>query len=171
MGDVTQFQVQTVATGNITFQVLIEGSDVALHIPPVVIRHGLDEATMGYGCGGSISLAWGYSAGDSCATTLPPTPLKTLELSKDTVPTVTIDGWTISEPTASCGRIATSPGAPELFEPMDQCRVSASLVQQTIIIMGLPAATEPWVVELNLTALNAAGDSFSGPFYAYVHVH
>jgi hypothetical protein len=170
VGDVRQFEVQAVASGSISFQVLIEGSDVALHIPPVVIRHGLDEATMGYGCGGSISLSWGYTAGDSCATTLPPTPLETLELSKDTVPTATINGWTISAPTARCGRIVTSPGAPSLFEPTDQCRVSASLVEQTIIILGLPAATEPWVVELNLTAHNAAGDSFSGPFYAYVHV-
>jgi hypothetical protein len=170
VGDVAQFQVQAVASGKIRFQVLIEGSDVPLRIPPVVIQHGLDRATMGYGCGGTISLAWGYETGESCATTLPPTPLETLELAKDTVPTVTIDGWTISEPTASCGRIVTSPGAPDLFEPIDQCRVSASLAQQTIIILGLPAATKPWVVELNLTAQNAAGDSFSGPFYAYVHV-
>jgi hypothetical protein len=171
VGDVTHFQVQAVAIGNITFQVLIEGSDAAIHIPPVVIRHGLDEAAMGNGCGITISLSWGYSAGDSCATTLPPTPLKTLELSKDTLPTVTINGWTITTADALCGRIVASPGEPSLFEATKQCRVSASLVEQTIIIMGLPAATEPWAVELTLTAQNAAGDSFSGPFYAYVHFH
>ena len=171
VGGGSQFEVNVVPSGNVTFQVLVEGSDVALHIPTVAIRHGLDEATMGYGCGGSISLAWGYSAGDSCATSLPATPLETLELSKDTVATVTINGWTISAPEARCGRIVTSPGAPSLFEPMAECRVSAALTHQTIIIMGLPAAAKPWVVELQLTAKNAAGDSFSAPFYAYVHVY
>jgi hypothetical protein len=170
-GDGTQFEVQVVASGNVTFQALVEGSDRALHIPSVVIRHGLGEATMGTGCGGSISLAWGYTAFDDCATTLPATPLETLELSKDTLPTVRIDGWTISTPVARCGRIVTSPGAPSLFEPVAQCRVSAALTHQTIIIMGLPAATKPWVVELQLTATNAAGDSFTAPFYAYVHVY
>jgi hypothetical protein len=40
-------------------------------------------------------------------------------------------------------------------------------------LIGRPvwAATKPWVVELQLTATNAAGDSFTAPFYAYVHVH
>jgi hypothetical protein len=171
VGDGTQFEVQVVVSGNVTFQILVEGSDRALHIPSVVIRHGLDEATMGTGCVGSISFAWGYTAFDDCATTLPAAPLETLQLSRDTLPTVRIDGWTISTPVARCGRIVTSPGAPSLFEPVAACRVSAALTHQTIIIMGLPAATKPWVVKLGLTAKNAAGDSFTAPFYAYVHVY
>jgi len=104
VGDGTEFKIQVVASGNVTFQALVEGSDRALHIPPVVIRHGLDEATMSRGCPGSISLAWGYTASDDCATTIPETPLKTLELSKDTVPTLRIEGWTITAADARCGR-------------------------------------------------------------------
>jgi hypothetical protein len=171
VGDGTQFEVQIVISGNVTFQALVEGSDRALHIPSVAIRHGLDEATMGTGCGGSISLAWGYTAFDDCATTLPSTPLETLELSKDTVPTVRLDGWTMTAAEARCGRIVTSPGAPSLFEPVAQCRVWAAITHGIIIFSAFPAAPKPWVVELQLTATNAAGDSFTAPFYAYVHVY
>jgi hypothetical protein len=171
VGDGTEFQVQVAASGNVTFQALVEGSDRLLHIPSVVIRHGLDEATMSTGCLGSISLAWGYTAFDDCATTLPEGPLKTLELSKDTVPTLRIDGWTITAADARCGRIVTSSGAPSVFEPVAQCRVWAAITHGIIIFDAFPAATEPWVVELQLTAKNAAGDSFTAPFYAYVHVY
>jgi hypothetical protein len=171
VGDGTQFEVQIVISGNVTFQALVEGSDRALHIPSVAIRHGLDAATMGTGCGGSISLAWGYRAVDDCATTLPSTQLETLELSKDTLPTVRIDGWTITAAEARCGRIVTSPGAPSLFEPVAQCRVWAAITHGIIIFSAFPAAPKPWVVELQLTASNAAGDSFTTPFYAYVHVY
>jgi len=142
-----------------------------LHIPSVVIRHGLDEAEMSTGCLGSISLAWGYTAFDDCATTVPESPLKTLELSKDTVPTLRIEGWTITAADARCGRIVTSSGAPSVFEPVAQCRVWAAITHGIIIFDAFPAATEPWVVELQLTAKNAAGDSFTAPFYAYVHVY
>jgi hypothetical protein len=171
VGDGTEFQVQVVASGNVTFQVLVEGSDRALHIPSVVIRHGLDEATMSTGCLGSISLAWGYTAFDDCATTIPETPLKTLELSKDTVPTLRIDGWTITAADARCGRIVTNSGAPSLFEPVAQCQISAAITHSILIFSAFPAAANPWVVELQLTAKNAAGDSFTAPFYAYVHVY
>jgi hypothetical protein len=171
VGDGTQFEVHVISSGTVTFQVLVEGSDVALHIPKVVIRHGLDEATMSTGCLGSISLAWGYTASDDCATTVPETPLKTLELSKDTVPTLRIDGWTITAADARCGRIVTSSGAPSLFEPVAQCQISAAITHSIVIFSAFPAAATPWVVELQLTAKNAAGDSFTAPFYAYVHVY
>jgi hypothetical protein len=171
VGDGTQFEVHVLVSGNVRFQVLVEGSDVVLPLPTVSIRHGLAKATMRTGCVNSISLAWGYTAFDDCATTVAATPLETLELSNQTHATVAIDGWTITAAEARCGRIVTSSGAPSLFEAMAQCRVSAALTHQTIIVKDLPATTKPWVVELQLTAKNGAGDSFSAPFYAYVHVH
>ena len=166
----TKFEVRVSASGSVAYQVLIEGSDVPLHIPPVVLRHGADQATMGWGCGGSISLGWGYDAGDSCATTLPSTPLETLELAAGEVATVTIDGWTITGARATCGRITPAPDAPSLFEAMTECTVTAVLKGSTISVSGLPKGANAWVVELNLTARNAVGDGFSGPFYAHLFV-
>jgi hypothetical protein len=170
LGDATTFEVRISASGRLAYQVLVEGNDVPLDIPPVVLRHGADEATLAYGCGGAISLGWGYDTGDSCATTLPSTPLETLELAAGDVATVTIDGWTITDARATCGRITTAPDAPSLFEVMTKCTVTAVLKDSTISVSGLPKGGNPWVVELNLKARNAVGDGFSGPFYAYLFV-
>jgi hypothetical protein len=170
LGDATKFEVRVTASGNLAYQVLVEGSDVPLHIPPVVLRHDADQAVMGMGCGGTISLGWGYDAGDSCATTLPSTPLETLELAAGDVATVTIDGWTITDTSASCGRIITEQNAPSLYEAMSECTVTAVLQDSTISVSGLPKGGNPWVVELNVVARNSVGDGFSGPFYAYVFV-
>jgi hypothetical protein len=170
LGDATKFEVRVTTSGSVAYQVLVEGSDVPLDIPPVVLRHGADQATMAWGCGGSISLGWGYDAGDSCATTLPSTPLETLELATGDVATVTIDGWTVTDARATCGRITTAPDAPSLFEVMTECTVTAVLKGSTVSVSGLPKEANAWVVELNLTARNAVGDGFSGPFYAYIFV-
>ena len=170
VGDATKFEVRVTASGRFAYQVLVEGSDVPLHIPPVVLRHGADQATMGMGCGGSISLGWGYDASDSCATTLPSTPLETLELAVGDVATLTIDGWTITETSATCGRIITEQNSPSLYEAMSECTVSAVLKDSAISVSGLPKGGNPWVVELNLAARNAVGDGFSSPLYAYVFV-
>lgn len=170
LGDATKFEVRVTASGSLTYQVLVEGSDVPLHIPPVVLRHDADQAAMGMGCGGTISLGWGYDAGDSCATTLPSTPLETLELAAGDVATLTIDGWTITDASATCGRIITEQNAPSLYEAMSECTVTAVLQDSTISVRGLPKGGNPWVVELNLTARNAVGDGFSSPFYAYLFV-
>jgi hypothetical protein len=170
LGDATKFEVRVTASGSIAYQVLVEGSDAPLHIPPVVLRHGADQATMGWGCGGSISLGWGYDAGDSCGTTLPSTPLETLELAVGDVATVTIDGWTITDTRATCGRIVTEQNAPSLYEAMSECTVTAVLNDSTVTVGGLPRGANPWAVELNLTARNAVGDGFSSPFYAYLFV-
>ena len=170
LGDATTFEVRVNASGSLAYQVLVEGSDMPLHIPPIVLRHGADQATMGWGCGGSISLGWGYDTGDSCATTVPSTPLETLELAAGDVATVTIDGWTITDARATCGRIITEPNAPPQYEVMSECTVTAVLQDSTVSVSGLPKGGNPWVVELHLTARNAVGDGFSGPFYAYVFV-
>ena len=170
LGDSTSFEVRVTASGSLAYQVLVEGSDVPLHIPPVVLRHGADQAAMGMGCGGSISLGWGYDASDSCATTVPSTPLETLTLAAGDVATVTIDGWTIAETSATCGRIITEQNSPSLYEAMTECTVTAVLQDSTISVSGLPKGGNPWVVELNVTARNAVGDGFSSPFYAYVFV-
>jgi hypothetical protein len=170
LGDATSFEVRVTASGSLAYQVLIEGSDVPLHIPPVVLRHGADQAVMGMGCGGSISLGWGYDASDSCATTLPSTPLENLELAVGDVATVTIDAWTITDTSATCGRIITEQNSPSRYEPMSECTVTAVLQNSTINISGLPRGRNPWVVELNVAGRNAVGDGFSSPFYAYVFV-
>ena len=170
LGDATTFEVRIRASEIIAYQVLVEGSDVPLHVPPVVLHHGADQATMGKGCGGAISLGWGWDASDSCATTVPSTPLETLELVAGDVPTLTIDGWTITDTGATCGRIVTEQNSPSLYEAMSECTVTAILKDSTVSVSGLPKGGNPWVVELNLTARNAAGDAFSGPFYAYVLV-
>jgi hypothetical protein len=170
LGDATKFEVRVTASGSLAYEVLVEGSDVPLHIPPVELRHDADQAVMGMGCGGMISLGWGYDAGDSCATTLPSTPLETLELAAGKVATVTIDGWTITATSASCGRIITEQNAPSLYEAMSECTVTAVLKDSTVSVSGLPKGDNAWVVELNLTARNAVGDGFSSPFYAYLFV-
>jgi hypothetical protein len=165
----TQFEVRVTISGNVKFQVLAEGSDVALHIPAIPLRHGSDVALMGWGCGG-LSLAWGYDASDSCATSLPGTPLETLELTAGDTATVVIDGWTFSNATATCGRIQTQPGSPDLYEALTTCHVTAELKNGAVSISGLNSAANAWVLEIQMTATNAAGDSFYGPIYAYVHV-
>jgi hypothetical protein len=170
LGDATKFEVRVTASGSLAYQVLVEGSDVPLHIPPVVLRHGADHAVMGMGCGGTISLGWGYDAGDSCATTLPSTPLETLELAAGDVATLAIDGWTISDTGATCGRNITEQNSPSLYEAMTECTVTAVLKDSTVSVSGLQKGGNPWVVELQLTARNAVGDGFSSPFYAYVFV-
>ena len=170
LGDTTKFEVRVTASGSVAYQVLVEGSDVPLHIPPVVLRHDADQATMGWGCGVFISLGWGYDAGDSCATTLPSIPLETLELAAGDVATVAIDGWTISDTSATCGRIITEQNSPSLYEAMTECIVTAVLKDSTVSVSWLPKGGNPWVVEVHLTARNAVGDGFSGPFYAYLFV-
>jgi hypothetical protein len=170
LGDATKFEVRVSASGSLAYQVLVEGSDVPLHIPPVVLRHDADQAVMGMGCGGTISLGWGYDAGDSCATTVPSTPLETLELAAGDVATLTIDGWTIADTSATCGRIITEQNSPSLYEAMSECTVTAVLKDSTVNVSGLQKGGNPWVVELHLTARNAVGDGFSSPFYAYVLV-
>ena len=157
------------ATGAVSFQVLVEGSNAPLAIPTVVLRHGAEQATLAHGCGGVISLAWGYDAGDSCATTVPGTPLEMLELVEGDAATVAIDGWTITEARATCGRIVSESGSPDIFEPMSQCTATATLEDGTITVSGLPKAPNAWVLELSFTARNAAGDSFSAN-YVYIHV-
>lgn len=169
-GDATEVTVDVIATGAVGFQVLVEGSNAPLAIPAVVLRRGVDEAALAYGCGGVISLAWGYDTSDSCATTLPLTSLATLELASGEFANVTIDGWTITDASATCGRITTAPDTADQFEAMTECTVIAELSDLTISVSGLPKAANPWVLELRLTARNAAGDSFSGPFYAYIFV-
>lgn len=170
LGDATKFEVHVTASGSLAYQVLVEGSDVPLHIPPVVLRHDADQAVMRMGCGGTISLGWGYDSGDSCATTVPSTPLETLELAAGDVANVTIDGWTITDTSATCGRIITEQNSPSLYEAMSECTVTAVLKDSTVSVSGLPKGGNPWVVELHLTARNAVGDGFSGPFYAYLFV-
>lgn len=169
-GDATEVTLDVIATGAVGFQVLVEGSNAPLAIPAVVLRRGLDEAALAYGCGGVISLAWGYDAGDSCATTVPATPLEMLELVEGDTATLTIDGWTITDASASCGRISSEAGSPDTFEPIAQCTVAATLKDSTITVSNLPRAPNAWVLELRFTARNAAGDSFSGPNYVYIHV-
>jgi len=169
-GDATELTVDVTATGAVSFQVIVEGSNAPLAIPTVVLRHGTDEAALAYGCGGIISLAWGYEAGDSCATTVPVTPLEMLELVEGDAATVAIDGWTITEASATCGRIVSESGSPDVFEAMSQCAVAATLTDSTITVSRIPKAPNAWVLELSFTARNPAGDSFSGPNYMYIHV-
>jgi hypothetical protein len=165
----TQFQVKVTISGTVTFQVLVEGSDVPLHIPAIPLRHGSDVAMMGWGCGG-ISLSWGYSGIDDCATTLPSQPLQTLELATGDQATVATEGWTFKGVSATCGRIKTDPGSPDLYEAMATCPVTAEVKNGAITISGLKSAANPWVLEIQMIATNAAGDQFFGPIYAYVHV-
>jgi hypothetical protein len=171
VGETQEFTVDVAATGAVTFQVLVEGGEDPLRIPAVVIRQvGGDEATMGMGCGVVISLAWGYDTSDSCATTLPATPLETLEFTGRAAATVSLPGWAISDPSVACGRITTSPGDPSQFEAMSNCTAIVGLGDSAISISGLPRAANAWVLELRMTARNGAGDSFSGPFYAHIFV-
>ncbi len=169
-GDGTDFFVGVAPTGAVNFQVLVEGSDVPLRMPPIVLRHGADQAVMAHGCGGVISLAWGYETSDSCGTTVPSAPFETLELVEGAAATVTIDGWTITDASASCGRLVSQSGSPDQLEAMQECAVAVTLNESTITVSGLPRAANSWVLELSFTARNAAGDSFSGPNYVFVHV-
>ena len=101
---------------------------------------------------------------------MPSTPLETLELAAGDVATVAVDGWTISDTSATCGRITTEQNSPSLYEAMSECTVTAVLKDSTVSVSGLQKGGNPWVVELHLTARNAVGDGFSSPFYAYVFV-
>ena len=74
-----------------------------------------------------------------------------LELAAGDVATVTIDGWTIADTSATCGRITTDASAPSLYEAMSECTVTAVLKDSTVSVSRLPKGGNPWVIELNLT--------------------
>ena len=147
-GERAEFSVRVTASGNVRYQVLVEGSDLLLPHPPVVLRHGTDEATMGEGCGSLITLAWGNETTDQCGTSIPSTPLETIALATDEVATVSLDGWSITRASATCGRIQTEPGGLELYEAQPQCTVNATLKDSIITVGGLTRASEPWLLEL-----------------------
>ena len=170
VGDTQDFTVDVASTGAVTFQVLVQGGEDPLRIPTVLLRQGGAEATLAMGCGVVISLAWGYESADSCATTLPATPLETLEVTGPAAATVSLPGWTLTEPSVACGRIVTSQDAPSRFEATSDCRAIVGLGSGAISISGLPKSANAWAVEVKFSARNPAGDSFSGPFYAYIFV-
>lgn len=167
--DLASWAVRVVPTRTIDFEVLIEGSDVPLHIPAIVLTAGDKTIEMQGGCGG-ISLSWGYVASDQCGTTIPEEPIETIQMERGATATVAIDGWTISRADALCGRLERAGGNPDLFEAMPACTVQATLDGGEVRLQGLKPSPDPWLVELGMAAEAAWGDQFSGPFYAYVSV-
>lgn len=165
----SDWEVRVEPSGPVTFEVLVEGSDVPLHIPPIVLAADGQQIEMQGGCW-SIGLSWGYSAGDSCGTTIPGQPIESIEMDRGAAATITIDGWIVSRADALCGRLKRAPGNPDLFEAKPDCTVQATLDGGAVQLEGLKPSAEPWLVELTLAAEAAWGDGFSGPFYAYVSV-
>jgi hypothetical protein len=102
--EVASWDVRVRPTRNVDFEVLIEGTDMPLRIPPIVLTAGGQGIAMHGGCW-SISLAWGYDAGDQCGTTIPSEPIETIVMARDGAAEVTIDGWVISRADAVCGRL------------------------------------------------------------------
>ncbi len=170
IADGIRYEIRVAASGDVRYQVLVESSELLLNHPDLVLRHGADEATMAQGCGGTISLGWGYDTSDSCATTVPSTPLETLAFATGDVATLSIDGWTFSFAGATCGHIKKEAASPDLYEAAADCTVTVNHSDSTISITGIPKGSEPWVLELGLVATNPGGDSFTGPFYALVDV-
>jgi hypothetical protein len=166
IADEATIVVTVTASGTVGYSVLVEGNQAPLDLPAVRLGGPDGSAEMRAGCGISISLSWGYQASDSCGTTLPADPIEELALPPTGAATVRLDGWTITEAGAACGRIAD--GDPALFEALDGCSVQAAVGDGDVVLSGLP--TGRWLVELTLGSENDVGDTFRGPFYAWIAV-
>jgi hypothetical protein len=166
--DVASWEVRVVPNGVVDFEARIEGSDVPLHIPPIVLTAGDKSIELAGGCW-AISLSWGYVASDQCGTTIPE-QIQTIQVERGATASISIDGWEILQASALCGRLDRGAGQPDLFEAMPDCAVQATLDGGGVRLAGLRSAPEPWLVELGLVARAGWGDQFSGPFYAYVSV-
>jgi hypothetical protein len=167
--DSRTWRVGVVTTGDTSYSVLVEGADAPLHIPSVAMSAGGRRIEMGGVCL-SISLAWGYSASDQCGTSIPLEPIQTLEIGKAEVATIAIRDWTIEQASALCGRLSEVAGQPDRFEAVPGCTVQATLEAGVARLTGLKPSAEPWLVEVNMVGEAGWGDTFQGPFYAYVSV-
>lgn len=168
--EVVSWEVRVVPNGTVDFEVLIEGSDVPLHIPAIVLTAGDKTIEMQGGCW-TISLSWGYVASDQCGRTIPEERIETIHMERGAAVTVAIDGWTISRADALCGRLKQAGGnLDDLFQAMPACTVQATLDGGEVRLQGLTPSPDPWLVELAMSAEAAWSDQFSGPFYAYVSV-
>lgn len=170
IGEDPSWTVRVVASDGVDFEVLIEGSDVPLHLPQVLLVARDKAVPMPVGCGLSLSLAWGYQASDSCGTTIPSEPIGTLNLAPGEAATIALDGWTVTAAAARCGRLRQAAGDPDLFEAIAGCTVNADLDSGVVRVEGMKQSPEPWLVEVQLAARSPWGDAFVGPFYAWVDV-
>ncbi|HYO30095.1 MAG TPA: hypothetical protein VER37_05890, partial [Thermomicrobiales bacterium] len=85
-------------------------------------------------------------------------------------PTMSLAGWTITDATVRCGRLVSDGEHPGELEEVPECRIEADFDGGELRMVGFPPSGDAWLVAIQLTARNRAGDAFSNTFYAYVLV-
>ena len=163
--DTPSYRVRITRSGQVAYEVRVDGARSVLVRPPVLITGGGKPARMTEGCGISMELAWGFNASDDCATNIPGDPIPTVTALNGRVD-IRMPGWTIADATVRCGRIGPN-DIPEFIE-LRGCKPHVQIDGSTATISGLPSRGGRRLLEFGFTAWNAAGDELDAPYYAWV---
>lgn len=122
------------------------------------------------GCGLTITLANGYSAGDSCGSIGYPEGLDVLRVPAWSRIALEIPSWTITYWTGTCGQVETDEFGVQSYNAPDGCSLGGYTVDATA---SPPAAAQflarPGEFDLQLyVSASRNGDSYNVPMYARV---
>lgn len=140
-------------------------------VPEAVVFAGDGSRVLALpGCGITLQLANGYSAGDSCGSIGYPAGLEALHVPAWSVVTFEIPGWSIASWYGSCGRIDVDGSGLEYFNPVNGCFLGGYSVTDGAEPPGparFLARPGEQVVQLYVTA-SRDGDTFQVPMFAVV---
>jgi hypothetical protein len=158
-------QMSVTVTGRVSYEIRIEGNDALIDLPELVLKAGGSEVEMLPECF-MLTPSWSDPISDSCPSLLPDESLDALQIAAGEVATMSLEGWTITDATVRCGRLISDGDHPGELEPMPGCAIEAEFDGGRLRLIGAEPSPEPWLVQLNLTARNRAGDAFENGFWA-----
>lgn len=152
------------ASDDVAFRIRVEGAPTLVEWPVVLIGAAQPRDHMVLGCGVTIQLAWGYSAGDSCGQDVPENPSVIVRASGGKT-RLTVRGWKIIDPTTSCGVF----DADLRFQSRKACKLTMTPDGPSdVVVAGIPGADSPWIVRLNAYFENDLGDRVQASYFASV---
>ncbi len=152
------------ASDGVAFRIRIEGAPTLVEWPVVLIGDAQPRDHMVRGCGMTIQLAWGYSAGESCGQDVPENPSVIVRAPGGRT-RLSVRGWRIIDPTVSCGVF----DADLRFQARKACKVAMTPDGHSdIVVADIPSADSPWIVRLDASFENDLGDRVQASYFASV---